>query len=157
LLALWLGLSPLAIPALGAAPPAKDTPTVGGLSLPEPGGWFASPPRRVVMRTPSGVQAVWTERLYRTPQGDPIQALWLEGPGTAGWAPPIGVSADDAPLGFGSRYSSVRVESLDAVLEEHPYLGNSLAIRLPSGVLTLESRTLPAEALVEAAPLLLPR
>jgi hypothetical protein len=140
----------LGLPAGFSPSPAE------ALSLPEPAGWSCAPVKTIPLRTPA-LQEIWQERLYRTPSGDPIQALWLEGPGTAGWAPPAAASGDDAPLGFGARYGTLKVGPYDAILEEHPYLGASLSVRLPEGVLTLESKVLSGVALAEAAPALLPR
>jgi hypothetical protein len=100
----------------------------------------------------------WERWSYRsTATTDRLEVSLLRGPaaGTL-YVPKIGGTRDDLPIGFGSQYETLVIEGRPAVMETHPYLGLALAVQADRDVtLTLESRSLTRQQLIETAGLLI--
>lgn len=123
-------LSLTALSSLFAEPPV----------LPEISGWQNGESKAVGLDTVSGNHGFWVERVYRTAEGGAFKATRMGGKGPAFLYPPAsGLSRDDGPVGAGATYETFEVSGYPAILESHPTLGLSLTLRMPDGVLTLES------------------
>jgi len=72
------------------------------------------------------------------------------------FVPDLAQKRDDGLLGMGASYWVASNELFKAVCEAHPYLGASVTAQLPgTGTFLLESRSLPAEKLLELCGYLL--
>jgi hypothetical protein len=128
-------------------------------ALPEIPGWINGELRKTEFDTVSGKRGFWLERDYRNNAGVPFHAVWMEGSGDKGWAPPEKeVSADDGPLGTGASYKTLSVKGEKAILEHHPVTGYSLSVKVgKKGTLTLESIIAAEEEMTAAAEVLVGR
>lgn len=123
-----------------------------GELLPEVMGWHNGELRVIELKTISGIRGHWVERIYRTADGMPFKAVWIDGAGEKGWTPASG-DADDGRLGIGASYRTLEISGSPALLESHPVTGLALAIKMEGkGTLTLEADKYADEAkLTEAA------
>ncbi|MDR1049439.1 MAG: hypothetical protein LBL51_06745, partial [Synergistaceae bacterium] len=121
LFAVWLGVFVLSAgsSAWGALPDAV-------------GEWRAAPARVTELKTGSGVMGVWENRVYsRAAPRASAEADLTEGPGFGTlYAPPGQVSANDAPIGFGSVYETLSAAGKSAILEEGEGTGRTVAVAL---------------------------
>lgn len=119
--------------------------------------WTCFPARETVIKSVSGIQGFWAQRDYRLPSGALVHAIWISGKGTdIRLAFGNDVSSDDGPLGSGNTYRTFSQEGLRFIFENHPVLGKSLIIPIPSkGTLTLESMMASEQELIDTAKKLL--
>ena len=125
----------------------------GAFSLPEISGYTCGPLRSSPLSAPSGEFGNWLVRTYRGQGGRAFLATLISGPGAGPLVTPPGeITSNDLPVGFGSVYEAFSLGDRDAVLENIPGVGLSLAVSLGrSGSLTLESPSLGRKELEEAA------
>lgn len=121
--------------------------------LPEIASWQNGELRVTMFDTISGYRGSWQERNYRTASGTLVNAVWIEGAGEKGWAPPDGeVSADDGPAGNGATYKTVAIVSEKGLLERYPVTGYSVAVKIAKmGTLTVESKYAEENEILNAA------
>ncbi len=126
-------------------------------ALPEIGGWINGELRKTVFDTVSGSRGYWLERDYRSSDGIPFHAVWMEGSGDKGWSPaekPL--SSDDGSLGSGATYRTFPILGQRSALEHHPVTGYSLSVKAEKkGTLTLESLIATEDEIISAAERLL--
>lgn len=135
-----------------------STPTIAAehSMLPEIKGWRCGELKQTKIDTVSGYRGQWLEREYRTNDGIPFHAIWIDGAGPKGWTVPDGPSGQDKGyLKPESTYKTLKVAGRRASFEQDPLIGSSLAIRLPDGVLTLESLLASEPEAVRAAETIL--
>ena len=125
--------------------------------LPYMKGWINSDTRVTVLDTVSGNRGTWAERDYRTAEGVPFHAVWVDGAGSKGWdIKNTGISEDDGPLGTGATYKTLIVAGENAVIEHHPVIGYSLSVKAGTlGTLTLESKIATEKETIEAGETLI--
>ena len=119
--------------------------------------WTCFPAQKTTIKSVSGVQGFWVQRDYRLPSGARVHAIWIGGKGTdIRLTLGADVSHDDGPLGSGNTYRTFSQEGLRFIFENHPVLGKSLIIPIPSkGTLTLESMMASEQELIDTAKKLL--
>jgi hypothetical protein len=97
---------------------------------------------------------VWENRVYsRAAPRASAEADLTEGPGFGTlYAPPGQVTANDAPIGFGSVYETLSAAGKSAILEEGEGTGRTVAVALGKNrTLTLWSAALSREELIDFA------
>jgi len=132
-------------------------PSAATERLPYVEGWINGDIRVTVLDTVSGSRGTWAERDYRTADGVPFHAVWLDGAGCKSWdIKNTVISADDGPLGSGANYKTLIVAGENAEIEHHPIMGYSLSIKVGDlGVLTLESKISTEKELIDAGKMLI--
>lgn len=128
-------------------------PSFAKYTLPEIAGAECGELRTTQLETVSGNRGVWLEREYRTYGGDTFTATWMEGSGEKRWfIPKDKISAEDGPLGTGAEYETLQVRGNNAVFEDHPIVGLSLAVKIEKvGTLTVDSQNSDKESLISFA------
>ncbi|MGC9489834.1 MAG: hypothetical protein ACP5CD_01225 [Thermovirgaceae bacterium] len=111
--------------------------------LPDVPGWTGAVAQTRTLTSAEQEEGQMTERTYRkTDQPERIRVILLEGPGTA-WLsfPKNCTEGKDGPVGTGATYITLEFSGKAAVLEHHPVLGYSLAVKLgPETTLTIETK-----------------
>jgi hypothetical protein len=123
------------------SPLSAETP---GRPLPDVPGWTGIVAEtRIFTSAEQQEEGQMTERTYRkTDRHERVTAVLLQGPGTA-WLsfPKNCAEGKDGPMGTGATYLTLEISGKAAVLEHHPVLGYSLAVRLdPETTLTVETK-----------------
>jgi hypothetical protein len=122
------------------SPLSAETP---GRPLPDVPGWTGTVAKTRIFTSAEQEEGQMTERTYRrTDRPERVTAILLQGPGTA-WLsfPKNCAEGKDGPLGTGATYLTLEISGKAAVLEHHPVLGYSLAVRLdPETTLTVETK-----------------
>lgn len=115
-------------------------------------GWQCGELMTHEFETVSGNRGFCHQRDYVTGTGTRLHAIWLEGAGEKGWAPPAeSVSADDGLMGRGSVYRTIEIAGEKAIIEHHPVTGYSAAVKIDGkGTLTVESKYAEENKFVEA-------
>ncbi len=143
------------VPNTAPAQEADTSVRVCGLELPP--GWTATPVIRKAMPGSPGTPSYWESIELRSPEGDPVllQCLPETGAGRL-FIPESQQKRDDGLMGMGASYWVASNDVFKAVCETHPYLGAAVTAQLPgTGTFLLESRTLPAEKLLDLCGYLL--
>lgn len=121
-----------------------------GAVLPEIKGWENGELRTTQMGALSGYKGKWEERTYRTNQGIPFRAIWVEGAGADKWDVNE-MSSDHGEIWGGETQKPMQIEGCSALLEYRPVVGYSLIIKVKKdAVLTLESQVSTEAALTAA-------
>ncbi|MFP4481847.1 MAG: hypothetical protein ACLFN0_03525 [Thermovirgaceae bacterium] len=112
-------------------------------TLPDIPGWTGDNAETRTLLSEKEEEGRMTERSYRK-NGRPelVRAIMLEGPGTE-WLsfPKNHPEGSDGPAGTGATYKTLEILGKDAILENHPVLGYSLAVRLDTeSTLTIETK-----------------
>lgn len=114
-----------------------------GRILPDVPGWTGTVAETGTLSSAKQEEGQMTERSYRkTDRSERVRVILLEGPGTA-WLsfPKNDAEGTDGPVGAGATYLTLEILGKAAVLEHHPVLGYSLAVRLgPETTLTIETQ-----------------
>lgn len=134
----------------------QQTPVnVCGRDLPT--GWTATPFIRKALPGTPGTPSFWESLELRSPEGDAVLLQCLPETGSGGlFVPELAQKRDDGLLGMGASYWVASNDLFKAVCEAHPYLGAAVTAQLPgTGTFLLESRTLPADKLLELCGYLL--
>lgn len=118
-------------------------------ALPEghqlPPGWVALPVVNKPLANNSPNAGRWLTYELRSPSGDPVFLQFMPEAESG----PLHIPVTSAPrldglMGMGATYSTVNEESFKAIMETHPYLGNTVSATLPSGgIVVLQSKVLP--------------
>lgn len=143
------------VPNTALAQDAATLVRVCGLELPP--GWTATPVTRKALPGNPGTPSYWESMELRSPEGDPVllQCLPETGAGRL-FVPEFQQKRDDGLLGMGAIYWVASNDAFKAVCETHPYLGAAVTAQLPgTGTFLLESRSLPAEKLLDLCGYLL--
>lgn len=141
----------LAAAFLSTASIAADIPT-----LPKIKGWKCGELKQTKFNTVSGYRGQWLEREYRTNEGVPIHAIWIDGAGPKGWeVPDENSNTHKGYMPPQATYKTLKVAGHRAAFEQDQMMGISLAIRLPNGVLTLESLMATEAEAISAAEIIL--
>ncbi len=114
-----------------------------GRTLPDIPGWTGTVVEAKALSSAKQEEGRMLERSYKkTDRPERIRVILLEGPGTAWLSFPKTFSEGvDGPVGTGATYLPLEISGKAAVLEHHPVLGYSLAIRLgPEATLTFETK-----------------
>ncbi|MGC9371827.1 MAG: hypothetical protein ACP5DY_00745 [Thermovirgaceae bacterium] len=121
-------------------PLSADTP---GRTLPDVPGWTGTVVETRTLSSAKQEEGRMAERSYKkTDRPERVRVILLEGPGTE-WLsfPKTHTEGTDGPVGTGATYIPLDISGKSAVLERHPVLGYSLAVRLdPETTLTIETK-----------------
>jgi hypothetical protein len=102
------------------------------ITIPDVPGWTVTCTKTRILTSATEEQGRMTERIYKKNDGfEVVKVLLLQGPGTK-WLsfPRKDAGGGDGPVGTGATYRTIEILGKEGVLEHHPVLGYSLAIRL---------------------------
>lgn len=124
---------------------AEDMPV-----LPLISGWEVTNEQIKELKTEKMHLGWYIEQDINSQVHQQVKVILLTGSGPGSLYIPEGnISNDDRPIGFGATYSTLEIMGLKGVLENYPYVGMALSIRIsPQSTLTLESRTLSRKKLI---------
>jgi hypothetical protein len=127
--------------------------TAAFASLPELPNYENGALRVTKLDALSGNQGTWEERDYKTASGEKIHAVWIEGTPEKSWTPVKANNTKSAlRLESESSYKNAEILGYAAVLEDQPFVGKSLAVKVTRyGTLTLESKNADEKTLVQTA------
>ena len=122
-------------------------------TLPDVPGWQNGEMRTTELKTVSGNRGIWLERDYRTAEGTFFHAVWMEGAGEKGWSISKKAASSEDTVQLDEISAKVfEISGSQALLEKHPIIGLSLAVKITKkGTLTLESTTATEDEIVKAA------
>jgi hypothetical protein len=102
------------------------------ITIPDVPGWTEICTETRILTSATEEQGRMTERIYKKNDGvEVVKVLLLQGPGTK-WLsfPQKDAGGSDGLVGTGATYRTLQILGKEGVLEHHPVLGYSLAIRL---------------------------
>jgi hypothetical protein len=143
-----------------------SSPACEAIDLPDIPGWTAPPATILPIDPASKDKGAWIRRRYEATspvRHIDVHLLTGSGPNSAKAgtdsvdATGTQYSRSDFPVGFGATYDRTRILELEAVVEDYPYVGVALSLRVSGNeTLVLESAGVTSADLIRFAGEILP-